>query len=124
MNVLTRIAVTSGTVLALAACGGAGSSTPAMIRVHGTFGWSIASHCAESEFEGAQVQITDASGEVLATVTLPETPVRGTLDSLDVFNFAYSAMVPPEARYGVTFVGIAPYYVTRAQFIKGIDLSC
>lgn len=95
-----------------------------MIRVHGSFGWSIASHCPESELEGAQVSITDSSGTVLATAALPEQPVRGTLDGLAVFRFTYTAMVPPEARYGVSVGGISPYYVTRAQFVKGIDLSC
>ena len=110
-------------VLALAACG---SSGPAMIQVHGTFGVGSFSayRCTDLSLEGAQVTITDASGTVLATATLPLKPVPATVDGTRVDEFPYSATVPPEARYGVTVGGKAPYYVTRAEFTKGIDLSC
>lgn len=123
MNVL-RVIVAAGAVGGLAACGGGGSSTPTTVRVHGSFGWSIASNCQESSLEGAQVRITDSSGTVLATADLPEQPTTGTLDGITVYKFAYSASVPPEARYGVSVGGISPYYLTQAQFVKGIDLSC
>jgi hypothetical protein len=41
-----------------------------------------------------------------------------------VKEYPYSATVPVEPRYGVTVGSLAPRYVTEAQFIKGIDLSC
>jgi hypothetical protein len=124
MNV-TRSVLASGAVLALAACGGgAASSVPATVTVRGSFDWSIAGGCSESSLPGSQVTITDASGTVLATATLPEQSVSTTMDGVPVFKFAYSATVPAEARYGVTIGGNAPYYATRAQFAKGIDLSC
>lgn len=123
MNV-TRVIVSAGTVLALAACGGSAPAAPAQVHVHGSFGWSVASTCQMSELEGAQVQITDASGKVLATATLPVQGKQGTLDGIPVFQFPYSATVPAEARYGVSVSGITPYYLSQAQFVKGVDLSC
>ena len=115
-------------VLALAACGGSGgSSAPAMIRVHGSFDQDFASD-GNCQYAGAQVVITDASGKVLATPTLPETATMKTITtsgvSVPVQEYTYSATVPAEPRYGVTVGSAAPYYVTEAQFIKGVDLSC
>lgn len=120
-GVIKRIALASA-VLALAAC----SSTPSMIRVHGTFGVGFfsAGRCTDLSMEGAQVTITDASGTVLATATLPLKPAPATVDGARVDEFGYSAMVPPEARYGIAVLGKAPYYVTQAEFVKGIDLGC
>jgi len=43
---------------------------------------------------------------------------------VSVEEYTYSATVPVEPRYGVTVGSLAPYYVSQAQFIKGIDLSC
>jgi hypothetical protein len=112
-------------VLMLAACGG--SSAPAMIRVHGSFDQDFASD-GNCQYAGAQVIITDASGKVLATSTLPASPVGKTITvsgvSVPVQEYTYSATVPAEPRYGVTVGSTVPYYVTEAQFIKGLDLSC
>lgn len=121
MNV-TRGIMAAGTVVTLAACGGGGS--PGMIRVHGAVGWSLASTCREVSLEGAQVKIADGSGKILATASLPYRPLSGTVNGLTGVNFAYSAMVPPEARYGVAIGSISPFYVTQAQFVRGIYLVC
>lgn len=119
MNV-TRGIMAAGTVVTLAACGG----RPGMIRVHGAVGWSLASTCREVSLAGAQVKITDGSGTVLATAGLPYRPLSGTVNGLTGVNFSYSAMVPPEARYGVSIGSISTFYVTQAQFVKGIYLTC
>lgn len=67
--------------------------------------------------------ITEPSGKVLATPTLPATPVSKTITvsgvKVPVQTYPYSATVPAETRYGVTVGSTAPYYVTEAQFIKG-----
>lgn len=117
---------TTAAVIILAACGTSGPGTPAAIRVHGTFGvgYFSAGRCTDLSLEGAQVTITSASGTVLATATLPLKPAPGTIDGVRVDEFGYSAMVPPEARYGIAVLGKAPYYATQAQFTKGIDLAC
>lgn len=121
MNVARGI-MAAGTVVTLAACGGGGR--PGMIRVHGGVGWSLASTCQENSLDGAQVKITDGSGTVLATAQLPYRPLSGTVEGLTGVNFAFSAMVPPKARYGVAIGSISPFYVTQAQFVKGIYLTC
>lgn len=125
-TVITASAV-AGVALAgltLTACGG---SAPAMVRVHGSFNIDFASG-GSCQYAGAQVVITDASGKTLATPTLPGTATEKTITvsgaKVPVETYPYSATVPAEARYGVTVGSTAPYYVTEAQFIKGIDLSC
>jgi hypothetical protein len=122
------LAVTGICALALAACGGSsGSSAPQMIRVHGSFNVDFASG-GSCQYAGAQVMITDGSGKVLATPTLPATATAKTITvsgvKVPVEMYPYSATVPAKTRYGVTVGSTAPYYVTEAQFIKGIDLSC
>jgi hypothetical protein len=116
-------------VLALAACGGASSSSsaPQTIKVHGSFNIDFASG-GSCQYAGAQVVITNGSGKVLATPTLPATATAKTITVSDVKvpvqSYPYSAAVPAESRYGVTIGSTAPYYATEAQFIKGLDLSC
>ena len=110
--------------LAVAACGASGPSTPPMIRVHGTFDSGPFGGCHDLALEGAQVTITDPSGTVLATATLPLKPAPGTIDGTRVDEFPYSAMVPPEDRYGIAVLGKSPYYATKAEFVKGVDLDC
>jgi hypothetical protein len=114
--------------LALAACGGStSSSTQTTIRAHGSFNIDFASG-AGCEYAGAQAIITDASGKVLATPTLPATATEKTITvsgvKVSVESYPWSATVPPEVRYGVTVGSTAPYYATEAQMTKGIDLSC
>jgi len=59
-------------VLPLAACGSSGPST---VVVHGSFDIDFASSNPDCVSGGNQVTITDASGKVIATATLPATPV-------------------------------------------------
>jgi hypothetical protein len=121
---MARGIVAAGTVVTLAACGGGGSSGAAMIGVHGAVGWSLASTCQELSLVGAPVKITDSSGTVLATTYLPVRPWSGTVHGLTGVNFTFSAMVPPEPRYGVSIGSISPFYVTQEQFVEGIYLTC
>jgi hypothetical protein len=111
--------------IAAAAVGGSG---PATVRVHGSFDIDFASSNPNCVSGGDQVMITDASGKVLATATLPATPVtkKITVQGIQVAveEYTYSATVPVEPRYGLTVGSLSPYYVTEAQFIKGTDLSC
>jgi hypothetical protein len=104
----------------------AGSSAPALIQVHGTLAAGLGSSCQING--GDQVTITDPSGKVLAAPSLPLTPVAKKYTTLGVtvteLAYPFIATVPPETRYGITAEGNQPYYVTQAQFEKGIDLSC
>jgi hypothetical protein len=112
-------------VLALAACG---SSGPATVEAHGSFDTDFASSNSNCVSAGDHVTITDASGKVIATATLSATPVTKKVTVLGarvpVKEYPYSATVPVEPRYGVTAGSLALHYVTEAQFIKGVDLSC
>ena len=115
---------TTAAVILLAACGTSGPSAPPMIRVRGLVASGPLSGCHDLALEGAQVTITDSSGTVLATATLPLKPTPGKVDGITYDEFPYSVMVPPEDRYGIAVLGKSPYYVTRAEFTKGADLSC
>jgi hypothetical protein len=121
---IPAIALAAG--IGLAACGSSGPSTAA---VHGSFDYSgLTGGSGSCTAAGAQVKITDGSGNILATPTLPASPVSKTITAsgvqVPVQEYTYSAVVPVESRYAVTLGSLAPYYVTEAQFIKGLDLSC
>jgi hypothetical protein len=118
------MAIVAAVAAVATVAGCAGSSAPAMVQVRGSFDWTITSRCSQSSLPDSQVRITDSSGTVLATADLPDMPVNASVDGVSVYKYAYSATVPAEARYGVAIGTTAPYYVTRAQFVKGVDLSC
>lgn len=77
-----------------------------MIRAHGSFNIDFASG-AGCQYAGAQVIITDASGKVIATPTLPATATEKTITvsgiKVSVESYPWSTTVPAEARYGVTW---------------------
>jgi len=111
----------------LVACGSQPAAHP-KVHVHGTLGMSFASNCTAGTFSaGDQVKITAAGGRVLATPTLGQ-PESKTLtvsgQAIQVTEYPFSATVPPESRYGLTAASLPTYYVSEAQFRKGVNLSC
>lgn len=126
-KILTALGSGFGLALMLTACGGSGSTAPAMITAHGTFNIDFASG-GNCQYAGEQVVITDAAGKVLVTPTLPASATETSITvggvKVPVESYPWSATVPVEARYGVTVGSTPPYYATEAQMTKGIDLSC
>jgi hypothetical protein len=119
------IAAASAIAVAAVLVGCAGSSAPAMVKVRGTIAQGLGSSCSVSA--GDQVTITDPSGKVIAAPSLGSPAAKKyTVSGVTVTEVAYpfTATVAPEPRYGITAEGNPPYYVTQAQFAKGIDLSC
>ena len=81
-------------------------------------GWSVQ---VPARRAGDQVRITHASGKVLATATLPATPVAKKITvqgvPLRVDEYAYSATVPPNPATGSR--SAAPYYVSQGAVHQG-----
>jgi hypothetical protein len=119
--IIRRVSTTAViAALALTAC----SSAPATIRIKGAFDVDPLSGSGSCFQPGDQVKITDSSGKVLGTATLPVKPGTQTLAGVSMDSYAWTAQVPAETRYGITVGSMAPYYASQAQAVKGADLSC
>jgi hypothetical protein len=113
--VLIVAAIVTPVVLAASA-----SATP--VHVRGTLNLGgLGGMCFSP---GDQVTITDPTGKVLASPVLPLNGVKKTVGGAVQLSFPYSATVPAETRYGVTVGNLKPYYVSEAEFTRGLDLTC
>lgn len=124
---MKKIIIAVVTCLALTACGDGGVASHPKIHVHGTFAEESLTNGNCGLSPGDQVKITSGDGKLLATPTLGQAvtkTIKAGGVSVPLSAYPFSATVPAESRYGLTVGSMPVFYVSKAAFRKGVDLTC